>query len=408
MTAEGSETPAYTSTPDLITSDEALTSILPGLAASPILIAVDTERASGFRYEQRPYLIQLKTSTTGIHLIDPVGLTEPALGELNRVLQDKQWILHSASQDLWALRLIGLNPQRIFDTELSARLLGREKVGLGPLVQDVLGITLAKEHGGADWSQRPLPQSWLSYAAGDVEFLIELAEILSKELADAGKSEWAEQEFAHILSHPTSTPKIDPWRSTKDIHLVSTRRGLALVRELWAVRDDIAQELDLAPHRVLHDRAISRLASYATINSVEACRARLTQKKWGSRVAQTYANEFTAALNRVDDMTLDDLPPTKASRTSIPSPSLWSRRNPEAAARWEAVRPALKDLAATHNLAVENLIAPGPIRALLWEPTGFDEVSVDAQLAQSAVRPWQRHLVVPVIVQRLEQLSDQQ
>ena len=129
-------------------------------------VAVDVERASGFRYTQRAYLIQVYRRGGGLYLFDP-----PAIGDFSSLqiaIGDEEWVLHAASQDLPSLHEAGLRPSRIFDTELASRLLGKERVGLGAVVEDALGITLAKAHSAADWSTRPLPESWLEYAALDV------------------------------------------------------------------------------------------------------------------------------------------------------------------------------------------------------------------------------------------------
>ena len=389
------------SAPAVVSTDQALTDVLPGFRASDSPVAVDTERASGFRYVQCAYLIQLKTEETGVVLIDPVGISADVMARLDDALKPRQWILHAATQDLPSLRQAGLDPRRLFDTELTGRLLGHDKVGLGPLVEEMLGISLAKEHANSDWSVRPLPPAWLTYAAGDVDYLIELADALNKELADQGKQEWAAQEFAHILLQAPPEPKVDPWRSTTDIHTVRTRRGMAVVRQLWMVRDRIAQDMDLAPHRIINDRAITALAVRATENSVSAVLEGLRWGDWKHKVCKEHSAEFRAAVVEAGALSTDDLPPIRARRPGIPAPGVWARRNPDAAHRWEIVRPEIKSLAEKLNLPVENLIAPKPLRALLWEPDGTDPASLDGQLARLDVRPWQRDLVVPVISQLL-------
>jgi len=387
--------------PPLISTDQALAEVLPGLASGSGPVAVDTERACGFRYSQRAYLIQMKTSETGVALIDPVDISAGAFTDLDGALKPREWILHAASQDLPSLREVGLDPQCLFDTEVCARLLGHEKVGLGPLTEEVLSVNLAKEHANSDWSTRPLPQDWLTYAAGDVAYLIELADALREELAKQGKQDWAEQEFAHILTQPPPEPKVDPWRSTTDIHTVRTKRGMAVVREVWTVRDRIAQEMDLAPHRVVNDRAIAALAVRATETSVKPVLEALKWGDWRHRICKEHIGEFRAAVEAAGALSSEDLPPIRARHAGMPSPGLWARRNPDAAHRWETVRPAIKDLAENLGVPVENLIAPKPLRALLWEPVGTDPDSIDAQLAELDVRPWQRDLVVPMISQML-------
>ena len=111
-----------------------------------------------------------------------------------------EWILHAASQDLPCLSELGMWPDRLFDTELAARLAGLPRVGLAAVIEQLLGFGLAKEHSAADWSTRPLPEPWLRYAALDVEVLTELREELIELLEADGKLEFAEQEFAAILA----------------------------------------------------------------------------------------------------------------------------------------------------------------------------------------------------------------
>src|SRR5690606_14862180 len=111
-------------------------------------------------------------------------------------------------------------------------------------------------HAAADWSTRPLPDDWLAYAALDVELLVELRDVLEAELAEAGKLDWARQEFAAVLAAPTRPKRKEEWRRTSGIHKVHDLRGLAIVRSLWQAREDLARERDLAPGRVLPDAAI--------------------------------------------------------------------------------------------------------------------------------------------------------
>ena len=132
----GSEPEAEREPIDVIDSRDEYLEALEAVAAGSGPIAIDAERASGYRYSQRAYLIQLHREGTGTVLLDP-----PAIGrldELGDVIRDEEWVLHAASQDLASLREVGLEPTRIFDTELGARLAGLPRVGLGTVIEELL------------------------------------------------------------------------------------------------------------------------------------------------------------------------------------------------------------------------------------------------------------------------------
>ncbi len=223
-------------------------------------MAIDAERASGYRYSARAYLVQLRREGSGTALVDPIAFDD--LTTLQEALGDTEWILHAATQDLACLAEVGLRPTTLFDTELAGRLLGYPRVGLATLVETVVGRSLRKEHSAVDWSTRPLPEPWLEYAALDVEALVELREALGVELEESGKAEWARQEFAHLVDAPSHrAPRVDPWRRTSGMHRARGRRALAAVRELWETRDEIAARRDVTPGRIIPDSAIVEAAN---------------------------------------------------------------------------------------------------------------------------------------------------
>ena len=191
--------------PPLVTTASALAEAVTALGAGEGPVAVDAERASGYRYGHRAFLVQLRRRGAGTVLIDPIAC--PDLSALDAALAGSEAVLHAASQDLPCLAELGYRPRQLFDTELAGRLLGYPRVGLGVLVETVLGFTLEKGHAAADWSTRPLPTEWLRYAALDVEVLVELRDALAAELAEQGKTEWARQEFAAVLAaEPPASP----------------------------------------------------------------------------------------------------------------------------------------------------------------------------------------------------------
>ncbi|MGN6125265.1 MAG: HRDC domain-containing protein [Humibacter sp.] len=353
-------------------------------------VAVDAERASGFRYSQRAYLIQMFRRDAGVFLFDP-----PAVGDFTE-LQDAvgpvPWILHAASQDLACLREVGLDPVTVFDTELGARLLGFPRVGLGTIVEELLGIHLAKEHSAADWSTRPLPQPWLTYAALDVELLVDLMEAEQKLLAENRKVEIADQEFAYELARTPKTVRAEPWRRLSGVHSIRGLRNLAVARELWLARDALAREKDIAAGRLLPDASITAVARAmpATKRDLSALR------EFTGRASRTEIDRWwdAVALGR----TTQDLPVLRASGESIPPPRAWPDRNPEASLRLKAARTALLEAAEELNLPVENLLSPETLRRLAWAPPEHIDVdSIGEAMRAAEARPWQIAAAAPII-----------
>ena len=371
--------------------------------------AVDAERASGFRYSNRAYLIQIRRAGAGTVLIDPVSHgADPltALRPVAEVLAGDEWILHSADQDLPCLAEVGMRPSALYDTELAGRLAGFDRVNLATMVERLLGLGLAKGHGAADWSKRPLPAEWLNYAALDVELLIELRGAIADILAQQGKTEWAAQEFDYLRTvgsrEVAAVARPDRWRRTSGIHRVRDRRGLAEVRELWLARDRIAQRRDIAPRRVLPDSAIidAAIADPKTVEDLIALPV------FGGRNQRRSAEMWLAAL---DAARQNQDPPNDAEPPNgPPPPARWSRRKPEAAARLEGARAALAELSQRVGVPTENLVAPDLVRRLCWDWKGAPDPveAVEEFLRVGQARAWQRGLVVPVLARTLEPPDD--
>lgn len=389
--------------PAVVDTAAALADAVRRLAAGTGPIAIDTERAQGFRYTNRAYLIQIRRAGTGTVLIDPVPLTEPDGPGLDtlREAMDDEWILHAASQDLPCLAEIGLLPTTLFDTELAARLLGYPRVALGTLTEQLLGIRLLKEHSAADWSRRPFPDEWLTYAALDVELLDQLRDLLAAELEEQGKSDWARQEFEALVAGAATphSPRPDRWRRTSGIHQIRSPLGLAIVRELWLTRDEIAARLDKAPGRILGDEGIAQLAAQVTTQPIKIDRTTLRGiDRFNRREARRFESSWISAVQRVAAMPRSALPPVAVALDGPPTLRSWAKRHPEAAARWEAIRPAVNEIAEQHRVPPENLVSPDALRRVAWQPAGVDADAIEAQLAGLGVRRWQRELVVEAIV----------
>ncbi len=370
--------------PGVTTTAAELAEVVRRFAAGTGPTAVDAERASGYRYSQRAYLVQLRRRGAGSALIDPIGC--PDLSALSAALQDDEWVLHAASQDLACLAEVGLVPHRIFDTELAGRLAGFDRVGLGAMVERVLGLRLEKGHSAADWSTRPLPDSWLVYAALDVEVLLELRDALEQELAGQDKLELAREEFEAVRLAPPTGPRVDPWRRTSGIHRVRSRRQLAAVRLMWEARDAMARRRDTAPGRILPDAAIIAAVVAAPPNP----QALLELAVFRGRATRRHVDTWFGALAAAAALPEDQLPSPVPSGELPPPANRWAERDPVAARRLARVRAVVCALATDLRMPPENLAQPEALRRLAWTPPGeATEQSVADCLRASGARSWQ-------------------
>ncbi|WP_144796202.1 HRDC domain-containing protein [Microbacterium paludicola] len=351
------------------------------LAAGNGPVAVDVERASGFRYSQRAYLVQVFRRDAGVFLFDPPALKD--FSPLQAAIGDVEWVFHAASQDLPSLRELDLEPKVLFDTELAARLLGHARVGLAAVVEDTIGVTLKKEHSAADWSVRPLPDAWLEYAALDVLHLVDVRDKIAEELEEQGKSDFAAQEFAATLAQPPRPPREDPWRRLSGLHQVKGARNLAIARSLWEAREEYAQQQDTSPGRLVPDRSLVA----AVMANPTSKQALAGVQAFNGRASRAELDRWWAAIVRGRET--KDLPKTRVPSDSLPPPRAWSERNPEADARLKRARPAVEELAEALNMPTENLLKPETLRRLAWMPPALTTEAIAEALASLGARPWQ-------------------
>ncbi|WP_151523526.1 HRDC domain-containing protein [Serinicoccus kebangsaanensis] len=369
-------------------------------------VAVDAERASGYRYGQRAYLIQLRREGAGTWLVDPTVFD--GLGDVDEALAGADWVLHAATQDIPCLAEVGMRPRGLFDTELGARLAGLPRVGLSAVLEYYLGVTLAKEHSAVDWSTRPLPEPWLRYAALDVELLVPLRERMERDLREQGKLDWAEQEFA-ALCHFTGPPgpdDPDAWRRTTGVHRLRKRRALGALRELWLTRDRIAQERDVPAARVLPDGTLidlaHRMPAQASGLGSDRKESSRTRQRRAEQGLLRHQRAWLAAIKTAAQLPEEELPEPARRGDTPPPPRAWAEREPAAAERLTRVRADLADLSDRLEIPVENLMTPDVVRRVLWRPPEeHDADAVDAATAELGARPWQRELVVPILVEAL-------
>ena len=384
--------------PAITETDEALADVVSRVAAGSGPIALDAERASGYRYSPRAYLIQLRREGSGTALIDPTVYDD--LHSLNEAIGGAEWILHAASQDLPCLREVGLTPVRLFDTELAARLLGYPRVGLATLVEVILGRSMRKEHSAVDWSRRPLPQPWLEYAALDVEVLIELRDVIAAELVESGQDGWAQEEFEHLIHH-VPPPRQDPWRRTSGIHKAKGRRALAAVRELWTARDEIAAQRDTTPGRLVPDSSLIAAANTMPTNTSTL----LDTPGFHGRGARRYSDQWLAALVRAKELRDNELPPLTIRSDGPPAPRVWAERDPAAAARLSTARALVNGFAEERGLPVENMLTPDYLRRVLWKPPAAVEADMENAVAEEltrlGARRWQIAITAPMIAESI-------
>jgi ribonuclease D len=393
-------------TPEIIDTEESFREAIEHLGKGSGPFAVDAERASGFRYSARAYLIQIKRTDGGLHLIDPIpfGPGHQLFAQLNELLNTDEVILHASTQDLPCLRELGINPARLFDTELAGRIAGLPRVGLGPLLESIMGVLLAKEHSAADWSARPLPKEWLTYAALDVELLVELRNHMYKILEDAKKLPWALEEFASILSAPPAPPRVDPWRRTSGMHKIKRRDQLAVIKSLWTARDEVASLNDIAAGKLLNDSAIVELAIAVptTKKEFEKCLRPLGLRARWMENLQLWLDSIEAAVALPEDQ----WPTMRTNADTLPPIKLWRDKFPEKFAPLSHARAAIELIAQENQIPVENLMTPEHVRRVCWKPpigatTTLSVAEVETALTELGARQWQIELVAPALAASL-------
>lgn len=382
--------------PEVISTQEKLDAYAHQIASYTGPICVDAERASGFRYSQRAYLLQLKRGDSPIGLIDPGSLDFTSLA---RVLNDAQWVVHAAAGDLPCLAELGLRPLQLFDSELAARLLGWQGVGLAAVAERVTGLTLAKEHSAADWSTRPLPEAWLRYAALDVELLPQIYAAQVEELKATAKLDLAYEEFETMRLAPPPPPRHEPWRRTSGIHAIHEVRGLAIVRELWLARDELARTVDRAPGRVLPDSAIISAAQTkpATMKQLRALPV------FCGRANARRAPLWHGAILRALHLDTSDLPVLRFTKSNaLPPPRAWKHKNPQAAMRLTAARELVATISERELIPIENLLSPEVLRQLCWQSPENLASEIAAFLQQAGARRWQVELLAIPLADTLQ------
>jgi ribonuclease D len=394
-------------TPEVVATESEYEKVISALLKGEGPIAIDAERASGYRYSQRAYLIQIFRKGGGLHLIDPIPLKDSKLWQrFNDEFANVEWVIHASTQDLPCLIEVGLKPKKLFDTELGARIAGCPRVGLGALAESLLELQLAKEHSAVDWSIRPLKPEWITYAALDVDILLDIRDKVEQLLTEQKKLKWAEQDFASILKNYqdyefTDAPKSDRWRRTSGMHKVRDRLSMTIIRDLWLSRDELARELDLAPGRVLGDEAIVELAINRPDNLEEVAKV----IGWRTRLEAPPFGRWLKVLTTSLKTPITDQVELRVASQSIPPIKIWKEKNPLGYARLTHARAALIELSQQLQIPTENLVTPDYVKRICWNepPTNVSQYEnyVEGELTKLGARSWQVEQVVSVIALHL-------
>ncbi|WP_342319868.1 HRDC domain-containing protein [Corynebacterium mayonis] len=358
--------------------------------------AIDTERASTFRYDDRAFLVQVHRRYAGTYLLAPEGHRDAFRRILGPVIGGEDWILHAAGEDLASLAELELQPASLFDTELAARLAGFDKPNLAAMVEHFVGVALKKGYGREDWSRSPLPLEWQRYAAEDVLYLHPLAEALSEYLDQRGKLDWATEEFAHAVA-TASPPEPKTWRDVKGIATLKKPSQLQVAQALWHERDRLARSLDTAPSSILPNKVLVDIAratptSSTSIASVKGFprHRRRAAVTWSAVVREALATDASAWPAQAAD-----------EPTTIPEKNAWKHQAPWEWEVLQSVREKVAERAVDVDVLAATLLSPALLREAVWAwaqgnlAPRTHEVAVF--LAARGARPWQVAATAPVI-----------
>jgi ribonuclease D len=341
---------------------------------SEALLAVDTEAASFHRHRDRVYLLQV-SSRQDTAVIDPLAVD--SLVPLGEVLADPaiEVVFHDADYDLRLLHQeYGFSAANLFDTRVAAQLLNEPGVGLAALLEKYVGVHLDKRYQRADWSARPLSPEMLEYAAADTRHLPHLRDLLRGRLAERGRLDWAEEEFGLLTGVRWSAPDADEpaYLRMKGAKALSGR-GLAILRELFQWRDDLAQRTDRAAFRILNNEPMLSIAKSppADLPALKGVRG------IGPEQAERRGRDILAAVRRGLEIPEQDLPRIARSARR--------RQDPAYEARLERLKAVRNQLAARYDLAPGVLCSNGTLEAIARaNPSTLHELSEIGEL-----RRWQ-------------------
>lgn len=326
------------SAPPLLTKPEDLAELIDRIKGEPA-IALDTEATGFHRYHERICLIQLSTRDR-TWLVDPFVIGD--LSPIGGFMADpaRELVIHDADYDLRMFkRNYGFRAARVFDTFVAAELLNEPQLSLAGMLEKYFGEKLDKKFQKADWSMRPLPRPMLDYAAKDTAHLLELRGKLLQKLTERGRMEWAKEEFALLVSIPFEAEENNEpgFLKIKGAKLLKPHQ-LAVLRELHAWREQLAERLDRAPFMMLNNEVMIALA----VDPPADPNALATRKGIGERTLAQNGRRIMEAIERGRSLPKDQWPRLERPKRHL--------RDPDFDARMDRLRAARGTLMKEHDL----------------------------------------------------------
>jgi len=351
------------------------------------LIAVDTESNGMYAYQERVCLVQISTRTAD-YIVDPLRVAD--LSDLGSILADPaiEKVFHAAEYDLMCLkRDYGFVVNNVFDTMWAARICGHKMLGLNRLLAEYLGIESDKSHQRDDWGKRPLSEEGLLYAQKDTHYLPALRDKLILKLESMGRLEEAYESFADYIQVPAAEKRYDPegyWRLSSPGEL--TRRQWAILRELYLLRDSIAQERDVPTFKVFADAALVALAKDAPTRPNDLKRI----KGLPLSSIQRYGRELLHTLDR-------------GRRAPLPRiPGRGAETDPATVERFMLLREWRKSRAEQRDVESDVIIS----KDAMWAIAFKDPKTIDDLEGLPGLGPWRKSAYGQEILDVLAQLQE--
>ena len=334
-------------------------------------IAIDTESNSMHAYRGKTCLIQLSTPSEDL-LIDPLAIAD--ISPLRAILADRaiEKVFHAAEYDLICLkRDFDFDVRSIFDTMAAARVCGYQRIGLGNMLEDFLGVQHSKKHQKYDWAQRPLPESVRRYAQVDTRYLLPLRDALYAELRAQGRLEEASEYIADMTRFELKSQEFDPdgfWALARPNSL--NQQSAAVLRELYILRDELAQAVDHPPQRLIANKTLLEIVklqprSARKLYDIRGLPAWLVRQS-GDEIIEAVRHGLSSRL-----------PIVRPAPEPIPPPIV---------ERYSALHTWRRETAEARGVESDVIIS----RVALWDIARRNPASVDDLRDICGLGPWRR------------------